>query len=157
MILSLDNPTAGSALVNGRRFSKHRRPIFQVGSLLDPKEFHPGRSAKHHLRGLALANGTDQLEGPAKGIRRAVHICALCHVLKIIDGLLGGTHIRRSRILGLHKQVFSSGTHKVPDLNDNLVARSARTCPVNSLDSGRSRAVFRRSRVADGAVLGGTS
>ena len=50
MILGLDNPTAGSALVNGRRFSEHRRPLFEVGALLDPKAFHPGRSAKNHLR-----------------------------------------------------------------------------------------------------------
>jgi ABC-2 type transport system ATP-binding protein len=60
LILGLDNPTSGSALINGRPFSDHRRPLFEVGALLDPKAFHPGRSAKNHLRGLALANGIDQ-------------------------------------------------------------------------------------------------
>jgi ABC-2 type transport system ATP-binding protein len=60
MILGLDNPTSGSALVNGRPFTQHRRPLFEVGALLDPKAFHPGRSARNHLCGLALANGIDQ-------------------------------------------------------------------------------------------------
>jgi ABC-2 type transport system ATP-binding protein len=60
MILGLDNPTAGSALVNGRPFADHRQPLFEVGALLDPKAFHPGRSAGNHLRCLALANGIDQ-------------------------------------------------------------------------------------------------
>ena len=46
MILGLDNPTSGSALVNGRPFADHRRPLFEVGALLDPKAFHPGRSAR---------------------------------------------------------------------------------------------------------------
>jgi ABC-2 type transport system ATP-binding protein len=57
MILGLDDPTSGSALVNGRPFSQHHRPLFEVGALLDPKAFHPGRSALNHLRVLALANG----------------------------------------------------------------------------------------------------
>ncbi len=57
MILGLDNPTTGSALVNGRPFAEHRQPLHEVGALLDPKAFHPGRSALNHLRGLALANG----------------------------------------------------------------------------------------------------
>jgi ABC-2 type transport system ATP-binding protein len=60
MILGLDNPTAGSALINGRPFADHRQPLFEVGALLDPKAFHPGRSAANHLRCLALANGIDQ-------------------------------------------------------------------------------------------------
>src|ERR1700687_686993 len=60
MILGLDNPTSGSALINGKPFATHYRPLFDVGALLDPKAFHPGRSAQNHLRGLALANGIDQ-------------------------------------------------------------------------------------------------
>jgi ABC-2 type transport system ATP-binding protein len=59
MILGLDEPTSGSALVNGRPFASHRRPLFEIGALLDPKSFHPGRSARNHLSVLALANGID--------------------------------------------------------------------------------------------------
>jgi ABC-2 type transport system ATP-binding protein len=60
MILGLDEPTSGSALVNGQPFASHRRPLFEIGALLDPKSFHPGRSARNHLSVLALANGIDQ-------------------------------------------------------------------------------------------------
>jgi ABC-2 type transport system ATP-binding protein len=59
MILGLDEPTSGSALVHGRPFAAHRRPLFEVGALLDPKSFHPGRSARNHLSALALSNGID--------------------------------------------------------------------------------------------------
>jgi len=57
MILGLDRPTSGEALVNGSPFIEHERPLFEVGALLDPKAFHPGRSARSHLRTLALSNG----------------------------------------------------------------------------------------------------
>jgi ABC-2 type transport system ATP-binding protein len=60
MILGLDEPTSGSALVHGLPFAAHRRPLFEVGALLDPKSFHPGRSARNHLSVLALTNGIDQ-------------------------------------------------------------------------------------------------
>jgi ABC-2 type transport system ATP-binding protein len=59
MILGLDAPTAGTALIHGRPFAAHHRPLFEVGALLDPKSFHPGRSARNHLSVLALANGID--------------------------------------------------------------------------------------------------
>src|ERR1700761_5374993 len=54
MVLGLDSPTSGTALINGRPFAQHRLPLNEVGALLDPKAFHPGRSALKHLRGLAL-------------------------------------------------------------------------------------------------------
>ena len=64
MILGLDNPTSGSALINGRPFSEHRRPLFEVGALLDPKAFHPGRSAENHLRRLGV--GQRNRPGPRR-------------------------------------------------------------------------------------------
>jgi ABC-2 type transport system ATP-binding protein len=57
MILGLDAPTAGSVTVNGRPYSSFRRPLFQVGALLEAKAAHGGRSAANHLRCLALSNG----------------------------------------------------------------------------------------------------
>jgi len=42
LILGLDNPASGSALVNGRPFAYHHQPLLEVGALLDPKAFHPG-------------------------------------------------------------------------------------------------------------------
>jgi ABC-2 type transport system ATP-binding protein len=56
MIMGLDNPTSGSALVNGVPYRQLRWPLRQVGALLDAKAFHPGRSAYDHLRCLADTN-----------------------------------------------------------------------------------------------------
>jgi len=56
-VLGLDTPTSGSALVNGRRYADIRRPMFEVGALLDANAVHGGRSAVNHLRCLARSNG----------------------------------------------------------------------------------------------------
>jgi ABC-2 type transport system ATP-binding protein len=60
MILGLDRPDAGSALVNGCAYAELSWPLREVGALLDAKAFHPGRSARNHLRWLAQANDIPQ-------------------------------------------------------------------------------------------------
>ena len=57
LILGLDAPSAGTVTVNGRPYGRYRRPLFEVGALLDAKAVHSGRSAHNHLRALALSNG----------------------------------------------------------------------------------------------------
>ncbi|GIH19031.1 ABC transporter ATP-binding protein [Rugosimonospora africana] len=57
MILGLDAPDAGSVTVNGRPYARYRRPLREIGALLDAKAVAPGRSAYQHLRWLALSNG----------------------------------------------------------------------------------------------------
>lgn len=57
MILGLDTPTSGSALINGKTYADLAWPLREVGALLDAGAFHPARSARNHLRWLALANG----------------------------------------------------------------------------------------------------
>ncbi|MFT7834775.1 ATP-binding cassette domain-containing protein [Saccharothrix sp. BKS2] len=57
MVLGLDRPTGGEALVNGRRYAELRRPAHEVGALLDAGAAHGGRTARDHLRVLARANG----------------------------------------------------------------------------------------------------
>ncbi|GHB27652.1 ABC transporter ATP-binding protein [Streptomyces chryseus] len=57
MIMGLDSPSAGHALVNGRPYSRLSHPLREVGALLDAKALHPGRSARAHLKALALSNG----------------------------------------------------------------------------------------------------
>jgi ABC-2 type transport system ATP-binding protein len=56
MIMGLDNPTSGRALVNGRPYAGIGWPLREVGALLDAKAFHPARSAYQHLRFLAQTN-----------------------------------------------------------------------------------------------------
>jgi len=57
MILGLDAPSAGSVTVNGRPYAAYRRPLREVGALLDATAVAGGRSAGNHLRWLALSNG----------------------------------------------------------------------------------------------------
>ncbi|TMR14300.1 ATP-binding cassette domain-containing protein [Nonomuraea turkmeniaca] len=56
LILGLDAPTSGQALVNGRRYATLSRPMHEVGALLDAGAVHGGRSAYNHLLCLARTN-----------------------------------------------------------------------------------------------------
>src|ERR1700733_7422362 len=56
MIMGLDNPTAGTALVNGKPYGELAWPLREVGALLDAKAYHPARSAYDHLLFLAQSN-----------------------------------------------------------------------------------------------------
>ncbi|MEU9160872.1 ABC transporter ATP-binding protein [Streptomyces sp. NPDC048424] len=57
MILGLDRPTAGRALIDGRPYASMRHPVREVGALLDAKALHPARSARSHLIAQARSNG----------------------------------------------------------------------------------------------------
>ncbi|MEU9507734.1 ATP-binding cassette domain-containing protein [Micromonospora sp. NPDC048170] len=57
MILGLDRPTAGQALVRGRSYRELRRPLHEVGALLDARAVHPARSGRAHLLAMARSNG----------------------------------------------------------------------------------------------------
>jgi len=57
LILGLDAPTSGTALVGGRRYREVVRPLRLVGSLLDATALHGGRTAYDHLLSVALSNG----------------------------------------------------------------------------------------------------
>jgi ABC-2 type transport system ATP-binding protein len=57
MILGLDRPDAGTALIGGRPYRSLRRPLCTVGALLDAGCLHPGRRARDHLLWLARSNG----------------------------------------------------------------------------------------------------
>ena len=54
-LLGLVRPTEGSATFGGRRYEELERPSAQVGAVLEETAFHPGRSARDHLRVLAAA------------------------------------------------------------------------------------------------------
>ncbi|MFJ2298705.1 ABC transporter ATP-binding protein [Oerskovia paurometabola] len=57
MIVGLDRPTAGTVTVNGAPYVRHRAPLGEVGSLLDARAVHPGRSARDHLLAQARTHG----------------------------------------------------------------------------------------------------
>ncbi|GAA2350608.1 ABC transporter ATP-binding protein [Dactylosporangium salmoneum] len=86
MFLGLDRPSAGRALIGGRRYDSLRHPLREVGALLEGRCAHPGRRAAHHLLYLARSNGI-----PA---RRVDEVLALA-------GLDGAAARRRGRGLSL--------------------------------------------------------
>jgi ABC-2 type transport system ATP-binding protein len=57
VILGLDSPDSGRALVGGQRYASIRRPMSQIGSLLDAGALQPSRSARNHLLWLAHSQG----------------------------------------------------------------------------------------------------
>src|SRR5699024_9797252 len=57
MIVGLDEPTAGSALIHGTPYSKLKNPLRTIGWLLDAKADHPNRSAAGHLMWMAQSDG----------------------------------------------------------------------------------------------------
>ncbi|BCJ34712.1 ABC transporter ATP-binding protein [Actinocatenispora thailandica] len=56
ILLGLDAPTRGAALIAGRRYATIDRPLREVGALLDATAVHGGRTARNHLRWLARTN-----------------------------------------------------------------------------------------------------
>ena len=56
-LLGLVRPTAGSATFGGRRYDELSHPAAHVGAVLEDTSFHPGRSAREHLRVLAVTGG----------------------------------------------------------------------------------------------------
>jgi ABC-2 type transport system ATP-binding protein len=57
VILGLDRPTAGQALVDGRFYRTFTQPLRRVGALIESDALHPSRSARNHLRVAAHSNG----------------------------------------------------------------------------------------------------
>ena len=58
VILGLDAPTSGGTTIKGQPYAALRKPLRQVGSLLDAKGTHGGRSAYNHLLWMSQNNGT---------------------------------------------------------------------------------------------------
>ncbi|MFE9997722.1 ATP-binding cassette domain-containing protein [Streptomyces avermitilis] len=57
VILGLDRPDRGAALVGGRPYRDLRTPLKHIGALLDAASVQPGRTARHHLLWLAHSQG----------------------------------------------------------------------------------------------------
>jgi len=77
VILGLDRPTSGGALVNGHSYAKSPNPMREVGALLDAKDVHGGRSARNHLLAMAQSNGI-----PARRVDEVLELVGLQSVAK---------------------------------------------------------------------------
>ncbi|MFJ6283896.1 ABC transporter ATP-binding protein [Pseudarthrobacter oxydans] len=77
MIMGLDRPTSGSVTVNGVPFAQHAAPLREVGSLLDAKAVHTGRTACNHLLAMAATHSI-----PRKRVQEVIEMTGLGEVAK---------------------------------------------------------------------------
>ena len=57
MLLGLVTPTSGTATIGGVPYGHISHPMQTVGAVLEASSFHPGRTARNHLRVYAAASG----------------------------------------------------------------------------------------------------
>jgi ABC-2 type transport system ATP-binding protein len=70
--LGLVHPTGGTATFNGRRYEELERPSEHVGAVLEDTGFYPGRTARNHLRVLAVTG-----EHPAERVEEVLGVVGL--------------------------------------------------------------------------------
>lgn len=93
LLLGLDAPTFGRAIVAGKSLVGHHRPLTVVGGLLEARAAHPGRSAYNHLLCLALSNGI--------GKTRVREVLDLVGLSSVADRRVGSFSLGMSQRLGV--------------------------------------------------------
>lgn len=93
MILGLDKPTAGTAVIEGKQYHELDHPLRTVGSLLDAKWVHPNRSARAHLQWMAASNGIPK--------SRVDEVLRLVGLSEVAGRNAGGFSLGMSQRLGL--------------------------------------------------------
>ncbi len=93
LLLGLERPDAGTALVNGKPYAALHSPLSQVGALLDAKAFHKGRSARAHL--LCLA------QSQALPVSRVDEVIALVGLEEAAKRRAGGYSLGMAQRLGI--------------------------------------------------------
>ncbi|SDU73818.1 ABC transporter ATP-binding protein [Jiangella alkaliphila] len=93
MIVGLDRPSGGAALVNGVAYAQHRAPLCEVGALLDAKAVHRGRSARKHLLALAQTHGF--------AAKRVDEVLGAVGLEAVADRRAGGFSLGMSQRLGI--------------------------------------------------------
>ncbi|MFK3983312.1 ABC transporter ATP-binding protein [Micromonospora sp. NPDC050397] len=93
MIVGLDAPTSGTVTVNGRRYTDHAAPLHEIGTLLEAKAVHTGRSAYHHLRALAATTGISR--------RRVDEVIELVGLREVARKRAGGFSLGMGQRLGI--------------------------------------------------------
>jgi ABC-2 type transport system ATP-binding protein len=93
IILGLDTPTAGRALIGGHPYREIVRPLHQVGAVLDAGAVHPGRSAHAHVLSVAQSNGI--------GHRRVTEVLRLTGLESVADRRVKGFSLGMKQRLGI--------------------------------------------------------
>jgi ABC transporter related len=93
MIMGLQTPSSGEATINGRPLCRHRAPMREVGASLNPRDFHPGRTARAHLSSLAATHGI--------GTRRVDEVLGLTGLEAVANKRAGTFSLGMSQRLGI--------------------------------------------------------
>jgi ABC-2 type transport system ATP-binding protein len=93
MIMGLDRPTHGTAIVNGKRYVEHKSPLTEVGALLDAKAVHTGRTAYNHLLAMAATHGIPK--------RRVHEVIGLTGLESVAGRRVGGFSLGMGQRLGI--------------------------------------------------------
>jgi ABC-2 type transport system ATP-binding protein len=93
VIIGLDRPTSGRATINGQTYDQLKAPLREVGALLDAKALDPSRSARNHLRALALANRI--------AFKRVDEVLEFVGVASVANKKVGGFSLGMSQRLGI--------------------------------------------------------
>ena len=114
MIAGLDEPTGGRVLVNGRDYRSAPGPMAELGTLLEAKAVHTGRSARNHLLALAQTNGVSR--------RRVDELIDVVGLRAVAGQRVGGFSLGMGQRLGIASALL--GDPRVVVLDE----------PVNGLD-----------------------
>lgn len=114
MILGLDKPTAGSALIDGSAYRDLPNPTRKVGALLDAKGIHPNRSARATLKWQAQAAGIEA--------SRVDEVLRLVGLTDVADKRVGGFSLGMGQRLGIAGALLGDPEYLILDE------------PVNGLD-----------------------
>ncbi|MEV6025312.1 ATP-binding cassette domain-containing protein [Streptomyces sp. NPDC052036] len=93
MLLGLDAPTSGRAVVNGKSYAEHRAPLHEVGAMLEARAIHTGRSAYNHLLALAATHGISA--------RRVNEVIDLVGLRAVARKRVGGFSLGMGQRLGI--------------------------------------------------------
>ena len=93
VILGLDSPDEGSALIGGTPYASLRRPLSHVGALLDAGALQPSRRARDHLLWLAHSQGL--------GARRVDQVIELAGMQSAARRKAGGYSLGMRQRLGI--------------------------------------------------------
>lgn len=135
MVLGLDRPTSGSALVGGRPYAALRHPLREVGALLDARAVHPGLTARTHLTALARSNGLP--------VSRVAEVLETVGLTEVADRRTGSFSLGMGQRLGIAAALLGDPAVLLFDE------------PVNGLDPDGVRWVRRlmRSLAAEGRTV----
>lgn len=93
VLLGLAAATEGEATVAGRGYARLEDPMGTVGAVLDGGKFHPGRTGRNHVVGLALAAGLP--------VARADEVIEMVGLTEAANRRAGGYSLGMRQRLGL--------------------------------------------------------